>query len=345
MTDVAGSFLRRSLAFLGLGLILCAGLHFTPLLHAAPPLEFCGDRPPDQQLGAAPGRGAASPGCTPLVEKKTGKEETSIKAAGPRRKMNVDDLQSEVARFLKEYRRFLECCRTDLSELETVEELGDQVTELLRVAQTGLFSEQLKVRGFTFRELLPPVAKARADLHALRARLEQLEEARNRLPSLDYEAAGKEAQVIQELEESIRNEFQTPRLSGGPKTGTAIGVSPSAGPAIGRTPKAGPAIGSEGLAGSSVGVTPKTGRDIGVTGPTGFEIGGTGKAGPSIGESTLNTEESAVGSSLAPSSVGSTLPDSTVGSSLGRSSIGSTLPDSTVGSSLGGPPAGHGAER
>ncbi len=248
--------------------------------------------------------------------------------------MKIENLQSEVAHFLGEYHRFLECCKTDLTDLQTVEDLGDDVAELLRVAQTGLFSEQLKVRGFTFRELLPPVAKARADLRVLRSRLERLGQAKDRLPSLDYEAGGKEAQAISDLEESIHRDFRAPRLPIGPKTGTAIGVSPAAGPDIGKTPKTGASIGSEGLAGTSVGATPKTGRDIGATGPTGFEIGGTGKAGPAIGDSSLNSEESAVGSTLERSSVGSTLSDSTVGSSLGQSNIGSTLPDSTVGSSF-----------
>ncbi len=305
--------------------------------HAAPPLEFCADRTPDQQLGAAKSNAASgSAACTPLIEKK---EKSS--GEGERvREIRIENLQAEVTAFLHKYNQFLECCKTDLAELQTVEELGDEVGELLTVAQTGLFSEHMKLRGWTLRELLPPVAKARADLKMLRATLEHVGTAREKLNELDYEESAREAARLREVEESLEKEIRSRPMPTGPKTGTSIGASSSVGGAIGKTPKTGAQIGAEGAVGADLGANPKAGRDIGATGPTGFEIGATGRAGADIGESRLNTDQSAVGSSLQQSTVGSSISDTTVGSSLGQSTIGSSLGDTSVGSSLGGSSVG-----
>lgn len=303
----------------------------------APPLEYCANRTPDQQLGAAKdSSGDPASSCRPLVEK--------TDAARPDRKpaheSRVENLETEVIAFLQKYNDFLACCKTDLAELRTVEELGDEVGELLATAQAGLFSEHVKLRGWTLRELLAPVAKARADLRTLHAQLVEIAHARQKLSALDYEDAAREALRLRALEESLDHTIRPQPVPTGPKTGTSIGVSPSVGGAIGKTPKTGSQIGAEGTVGADAGATPRTGRDIGATGPTGFEIGGTGRAGADIGDSRLNTDPSAVGSTLAPSTVGSSLSDSTVGSSLGPSSIGSTLEDTSVGSSLSGSSVG-----
>jgi hypothetical protein len=303
----------------------------------APPLEYCANRTPDQQLGAAKGKSGDDAGpCLPLVEKKDAARRDQERV----REIRVENLQAEVTTFLQKYNEFLACCKTDLAELQTVEDLGDEVGELLAAAQAGLFSEHLKLRGWTLRELLPPVAKARADLRTLHEKLVHIATARQKLGELDSEEAARESARLRELEESLDKEIRSQPLPTGPKTGTSIGTSPSVGSAIGKTPKTGAQIGAEGTVGADAGATPRTGRDIGATGPTGFEIGGTGRAGADIGESRLNTDQSAVGSSLAPSTVGSSLSDSTVGSSLGQSSIGSTLGDTSVGSSLGGSSVG-----
>jgi len=316
---------------------------------AAPPLEYCGGRKADQQLGAVPHPernrdGRPHVDCTPFIEKKRmdeGALAEDRKTVRSPRELKVENLPAEVSKFLQEYRQFLDCCKSDPAELERIEELGDEVADLLRLAQNGLFSEQMKLRGMTLREMIAPVAGARRELGLLRKELEQLGTLMEKRDAAGYEEAGQDTTLIQETEEAIQKEAPPPNLPSGPKTGLEIGVTPSAGKAIGKTPTTGTAIGAEGLAGSRIGVNPKTGREIGVTGATGFEIGATGRAGPDIGESTFNNgTSSSVGSSLAPSTIGSTLQDSTVESTIGTSTTGSSLSDSTIGSSLGGSSVG-----
>lgn len=254
--------------------------------------------------------------------------------------MKIDDLQTEVTGFLHKYNQFLECCKTDLTELKTIENLGDEVGDLLALAQSGLFSEHMKLRGWTLRELIPPVAKARADLKTLREKLEHVSASREKLSELGFEESAKEAARLREIEESLEKNIRSPSLPTGPKTGTTIGTSPSLGGGIGKTPRTGVQIGAAGSVAGDLGATPRTGREIGATGPTGFEIGATGRAGADIGESRLNSDQSAVGSSLQHSTVGSSIADTTVGSSLGHSTIGSSLGDTSIGSSLGGSSVG-----
>jgi hypothetical protein len=319
-------------------LILGALLLFGQETCAAPPMEYCESRPADQQLRASQGKGSAEGPCVPLVEKKDRKTDTPSRSQG--RQLKIDNLETEVASFLQRYNRFLACCKTDLAELEAVEAMGNEVNELLTLAQSELFSEQIKVRGWTIGELIPPVAQARADLKRLHTQLEEITQTRERMANGNSDTAAKDSRKIHELEDSIHRDFQPRPVPAAPKTGTGIGATPSAGTGIGMTPKTGTNIGGGGTTGADFGVTPRTGLDIGATGPVGFEIGTTGRAGAAVGESTLNTDQSAVGSSLRPSSVGSNLPDSTVGSTLGGSTIGSGLSDSTIGSTLGGSSVG-----
>ena len=335
-------FTHKAFAFSTLWLIPCILLPVIPRhAAAAPPIEFCGQSSSDKQLRASKGKSSPdTSGCSPLVEKKDPARSNDRTPHEATRQMKIENLQTEVVSFLGKYNHFLECCRTDLTELERVEELGDDVNELLTMAQSGLFSEQIKLRGWTIAELLPPVAQARADLKRLRTRLETIGAARDQLNQLDYESSAKELRAIQEAEDSIRSDFQTRPLPTGPKTGTGIGASSTVGTNIGKTPKTGADIGSGGALGADVGAAPRAGGDIGNSGPTGFDIGATGRAGAAIGESSLNREQSAVGSSLQPSTVGSSLGDSTIGSSFGGSTIGSGLGDTTVGSSLGGSSVG-----
>ena len=328
--------------------ILCWAM--TPsATSAAPPIEYCGARKADQQLGAVPHPernrdGRPHVDCTPFVDKKETDETVSDeerKRPRSARELKIENLPAEVSNFLQEYRQFLDCCKSDPAELERVEELGEEVNDLLRLAQTGLFSEQMKLRGMTLREMIAPVGSARRELGLIRKQLEQLGALMEKRDSSGYEEAGQETILIQETEEALQKEARPRNLPSGPKTGLEIGATPSAGKAIGKTPTTGAAIGMEGLAGPGLGVNPKTGREIGVTGPTGFEIGATGRAGPDIGESTFNSgASSSVGSTLAPSSIGSTLQDSTVESNIGTSTTGSSLSDSTIGSSLGGSSVG-----
>lgn len=332
----------HALALGSLRLLAFSLLLGTPLQAvAAPPIEFCEHSSPDKQLRASKGQSPADKGgCAPLIEKKDAAQSDARTTGEAPRQLKIENLQAEVVGFLGKYHQFLECCRTDLTELERVEDLGDDVNELLTMAQSGLFSEHMKLRGWTIAELLPPVAKARAEIKQLRARLETIGSARGKLDQFDYESKAKELRAIQEAEDSIRSDFQTRPLPIGPKTGTGIGASSTVGTHIGKTPKTGVDIGSGGAFGADVGAAPRAGGDIGNSGPTGFDIGATGRAGAAIGESSLNREQSAVGSSLQPSTVGSSLEDSTIGSSFGESTIGSGLSDTTVGSSLGGSSVG-----
>lgn len=317
-------------------LFLPAPLTPAPPADAAPLLEFCEHSSPDQQLRASKG----TAGCVPLMEKKDLSASDGRTPQEPTRQLKIDNLQLEATTFLQKYNQFLECCRTDLAELQSVEELGNDVNELLTMAQSGLFSEHMKLRGWTLAELLPPVAKARADLKRLHAKLEAIGNARNQLGQLDYESATHESRRIQEIEDSIQTDFRVRSLPVGPKTGTGIGAGSTAGTSIGKTPRSGTDIGSGGSQGGDVGASPRSGANIGASGPTGFDIGATGRAGADIGESRLNSDQSAVGSSLQQSTVGSSIGDTAVGSSLGQSTIGSSLSDTSVGSSLGGSSVG-----
>jgi hypothetical protein len=307
---------------------------------AASPLYWCPDQKSDRQYSAK-----QEPGCVPFVEKKetqaTGQEGETPTSDKPPRDFKIENLQGDVSAFLREYRQFLDCCKTDPNELLRVQNLGEEVSELLESAQSQLSNYSMASRGIMLREMIPPVAKARADLRTLRARLEQIGETSNQRDQAGFEAAGRETRTIREMEESIDKDIRAPKLPASAKTGVGIGGAAAAGPSIGKTPKTGVAIGVEGRTGQDVGMSPRNSSDIGGSGPTGFAIGATGRAGPSVGESTLNNNtSSSVESSLQRSTVGSSISDSAVGSSMGPSSVGSSLQDSSVGSSFGGSSVG-----
>jgi hypothetical protein len=325
--------------FMGGVACMCSGIT-AATASAASPLYWCPDQTADRQYSAKQG-----PGCVPLVEKK---ETQAIEQEGeapasdkPPRDFKIENLQGDVSTFLSKYRHFLDCCRTDLSELQQVEELGDEVGSLIEDTQANISNHSMASRGIMLQEIIPTVSKARADLKKLRATLERIGTSTNTRDSGDFETSGREALAIREMEESIERDIRAPKLSTGPKTGTSIGNAPANGPSIGKTPKTGNTIGGEGVTGKDIGASSKNSHDIGSSGPAGFGIGATGRAGPSIGESTFNSESSsAVGSSLQRSTVGSSLSDSTVGSSFGGSNVGSSLGDSSVGSSFGSPGVG-----
>ena len=299
---------------------------------AASSLFWCPDQKPDRQYSAK-----QEPGCVSLAEKEevqaAEQEGDTPKGDKPSRDFKIENLQADVSTFLSKYRDFLDCCKTDLSELQQIQEMGDEVGDLLKSTQANMSNHSMASRGIMLREMIQPVAKARADLKKLRATLDRIDTSRN---SGNPESSGRERQAIREMEDSIERDFQAPKLSTGPKTGASIGSAPAAGPSIGKTPRTGNTIGAEGVTGQSIGSSSKNSHDIGGSGPVGFGIGTTGRAGPSIGESTFNSESSsAVGSSLQRSTVGSNLSDSTVGSSFGGSNVGSSLGESGVGSSFG----------
>jgi hypothetical protein len=329
-----------SQTILMVGTALTFGGITTTTASAASPLYWCPDRKADQQYSAT-----KEPGCVPLVEKKdasiTGPEGETIPSDKPLRNFRIENLQHDVSTFLNKYRRFLDCCKTDLAELQQVEDLGDEVGELLVFAQTNLSNYSLASRGIMLREMIPPVAKTRADLRTLRTRLEQIGSTSNRRERVEFEEAGRETRAMRDMEESIDKDIRATNLPASAKTGVDIGVAPAAGPNIGKAPKVGSSIGNVGRTGQDIGASPKSSKEIGASGPTGFEIGATGRAGPSIGESSLNSDTSStVNSSLRRSTVGSNISDSSIGSSLGSSTVGSSLQDTSVSSSLGGSSVG-----
>lgn len=302
---------------------------------AASPLYWCPDQKSDRRYSAKQG-----PGCVPLVEEnetQTTEQEGEISTGNkPSHDFKIENLQADVSTFLSKYRHFLDCCKTDLSELQQIEEMGDEVGGLLKAIQANMSNHSMASRGIMLREMIPTVSKARADLKKLRAMLERISTSTNTRDAGDFEASGREAHAIREMEESIERDIRAPKQSTGPKTGSSIGNAPAAGPSIGKTPKTGNAIGAEGVTGQDIGSSSKYSHDIGSSGPAGFGIGATGRAGPSIGESTFNSgSSSAVDSSLQRSTVESSLSDSTIGSSFGGSSVGSSLGESGVGSSFG----------
>jgi len=341
-SGVENGFMRSLITAKALGVAVFMGgvtLTFSSITastaSAASPLYWCPDQKTDRQYSAEQG-----PGCVPLVEKKetqpTEQEGETSTGNKPSHDFKIENLQADVSTFLNKYRNFLDCCKTDLTELQQVEEMGNEVGDLLKSTQTNMSNHSMASRGIMLHEIIPTVSKARADLKRLRATLERIGSSTNARNSRGFEASGREANAIREMEESIERDIQAPKLSTGPKTGTSIGNAPAAGPSIGKTPKTGNTIGGEGVSGQGIGASSKNSHDIGGSGPAGFGIGGTGRAGPSIGESTFNNESSsAVGSSLQRSTVGSSLSDSTVGSSFGGSGVGSSLGESGVGSSFG----------
>ena len=281
----------------------------------------------------------------PLVEKKEAQtavqEEETPTIDKPTRDFKIENLQGDVSTFMNTYRRFLDCCKTDLAELQQIEELGNEVGALLTFAQANLSNHSLASRGIMLREMIAPVAKARADLRTLRTRFEKIGEASNQRDQAEFEEAGRETRAIREVEESIDKDIRAPKLPASAKTGMDIGVAPAAGPNIGKAPKVGSSIGNVGRTGQDIGASPRSSKDIGASGPSGFDIGATGRAGASIGDSTLNSNtSSSVSSSLQRSTVGSSISDSSIDSSLGSSTVGSSLQDTSVGSSLGGSSVG-----
>jgi hypothetical protein len=259
----------------------------------APPLYWCPDRPADQQIGAT-----AEPGCRPLVDKKPAADTKK-----PRAPIKIENFQAETSAFLQRYRRFLDCCASDLAAFNQLEELEDQAADLLRAAEKGLFSEQMKLRGFTLRELIPPVARARDDLAVLKARLERLGASKEKLDTLGYEAAGRERRRLQGEEESLQKEFRPAKPPDSARTGTNI-TDTTVPNRIGITSGDTTLPNTTGTDAANSSLTPSTGADIGVTPQTGPQITDTTlpnrtgfetetstlpkRVGPNIGDSSLN---------------------------------------------------------
>lgn len=300
-------------------------LNPTNPLNPPAPVYWCPNRTADQQIAAT-----AEPGCTPLLEEeaKENDEKSEAKPTG-REPIKIQNIQNEASRFLADYRRFLGCCANDVGSLDDVDDLQGRASELLKAVQElGLVNMGTSQRGMTLREIIPPIAQARDDLHKLKKRLEGLGEAKDKLGTLGYEDAARERRRIRHEEDSIPNEFRPARPPASARTGaeidsttlpnrigptinattlpnasgTDIGdvVSPNSDQRENLKPRRGPDTQDTTLPnryGTSLGGgnTPASdlptsiGAEIGTTqGPTGPSTNPS-RVGPSIGDSSLNS--------------------------------------------------------
>ncbi len=140
-------------------------------------------------------------------------------AAGPGEPIKLEDLPREADKFLQRYNEFLRCCATDPSYLEEAQDLEQRAAHILRVAETGLSSGQVKTK---FRQVLLPVEQAQKDLQDLRERLRRLIEAEHRSADLTYEEAGRLRRSMQEEREGIRQGFQPASPPPPDRTGAGI---------------------------------------------------------------------------------------------------------------------------
>ena len=94
------------------GLALTLNAIAAATASAASPIYWCPDRKADQQYSATKG-----PGCVPLAEKKEAQtaeqEGEAVSSEKEPRDFKIENLQRDVSAFLREYRQFLSCCKTD----------------------------------------------------------------------------------------------------------------------------------------------------------------------------------------------------------------------------------------
>src|SRR6185295_13635411 len=164
-------------AFIG-GLVLAVNSIVASTAFAASPLFWCPDQKADRQYSAK-----QEPGCVPLAEKEetqaTEQEGETPSDNKPLRDFKIENLQGDVSTFLNKYRDFLDCCKTNLSELQQIQEMGEEIGGLLKSTQANMSNHSMASRGLMLREMIQPVAKARADLKKLRATLEYIDASRN----------------------------------------------------------------------------------------------------------------------------------------------------------------------
>ena len=137
--------------------------------------------------------------------------------------LTIHDIQSEATKFLGDYRRFLNCCAQDTGSLNDLDDLHATASALLKgIQETGLVNMGTSQRGIKFREIIAPIARARDELERLKARVESLAEAKERLGTLSYEEAGREHRRIQQEENTLQNEFRPINPPASAPTGTEI---------------------------------------------------------------------------------------------------------------------------
>jgi len=215
-----------ALAMLALGIPSAADaaeLRSNNPLNPPAPIYWCPKRTPDQQYSTT-----RAPSCVPLVseaDKKRAAErekEGKLQAGPP---LKIQNIQTEISKFVRRYRRFLDCCANDPASLDEVDQLQDQAFELLKAVQeTGLLNmgAGTNQRQFTTSELLRPVVQASQDLRKLRTRLDQLGESKDILDALEYEEAARERRRIQQEEDAITKELRPVRPPDSARTGMEV---------------------------------------------------------------------------------------------------------------------------
>src|SRR5206468_201027 len=189
-------------------------------LNPPAPIYWCPKRTPDQQYSTT-----QAPGCTPLVsevDKQRAAEREIEGKLQPKTPIKIQNIQTEISNFVRQYRRFLDCCANDPASVDEVDQLQDQAYDLLKAIQdTGLLNagNWTNQRQFTTSELIRPVVQASRDLHRLKMRLEQLGEAKDTLETLEYEPAARERRRIQQEEDAITKEFRPVRPPDSARTG------------------------------------------------------------------------------------------------------------------------------
>ncbi len=290
------------------------------------PVYYCPDKPPDQQLSSRP-----APGCIPLIDEKEealkAEKQEAAKKRGEEIKVRPsvkrNDLEQETTSFLHDYRKFIQCCINDPDAIDTVEDLDDRASGLLKDIQgKALVNMQTNQRGMTLSQFIPPLARAKLDLGTLRKKLDSLEGAKDKLGDLDFETAGRERRRIQQEEETLLKNFRPTLPPASARTGTGIGETTTPnkyGETIGSTtlqPATGTDIGTVVSPGSDqeqslrmrMGLDTQDstlkprhgseGQDTTLPSSIGFEAGTSqgptgqsstpSRAGPSIGDSSLN---------------------------------------------------------
>lgn len=138
------------------------------------------------------------------------------------------EFERDVAQFLEQYRRFLNCCAADLDSLPQVKALEGQALALLAQAQTGAASELQKLRSVTVHEIDTLVERVKDDLRLIKKRFEQIREAQNTLEAknLDFFTFWTEHRKLQDALAAIPLDFLPPKRPVDPPTSMDIGVTP-----------------------------------------------------------------------------------------------------------------------
>src|SRR5437016_7591063 len=85
-------------------------------LNPPAPIYWCPKRTPDQQYSTT-----QAPGCTPLVseaDKQRAAEREKEGMLQARPPIKIQNIQTEISKFLRQYRRFLDCCANDPASVD-----------------------------------------------------------------------------------------------------------------------------------------------------------------------------------------------------------------------------------